>query len=138
MRQVVKDFMEQYQVDKQSLEELKREKPLLYKDIETTAFSGIDTIYKTPDDQILIIENTIRGNITKISYDVDYDGKMDIFEIFEAGNNQVHRQYDVNRDGVIDIIESDMNNDDVLDASELKINVEGQFIPFTTFNTIVM
>jgi hypothetical protein len=137
-RLVIENLMAKYQVDKQSLDELKKEKPLLNKYVKMTALNEIDTLYKTPDNETLIIENSVNGHITKISYDIDRDGKMEIFEFFDTGNIPVSRQFDVNRDGIIDIIENDYNKDEVLDINELKINIEGQFIPFTTINSIVM
>jgi hypothetical protein len=137
-RSLMEDIMVKYQQDKQSLGELKQEQSSLKKTVKVTAFNEINIVYTNPDNHTLIIQNITKGKIVKTSYDIDYDGKMDIFEYYDNENITISRQFDVNRDGIIDIIEKDYNNDGVLSTNELKINIEGQFIPFTTINTIIM
>jgi DNA repair exonuclease SbcCD ATPase subunit len=138
-RMFIEDFMTKYQADKQSLGELKEEKTSLKHNVKKTGFNEIIVVYDKSDNKTLIIESYINNDISKISYDIDRDGKMDIFEFFLNNNDEPYsREYDINRDGIIDIIEKDSNYDGVLSIDELKFNIEGQFIPFTTINGIIM
>ena len=48
------------------------------------------------------------------------------------------RKLDTNGDELIDILEEDKNHDGIIDTGELQINIEGMFIPFSTFSMIIM
>lgn len=135
----IRDIMNRYNSLKLSIEELKWEKFNFTLINETDSGQRVTKFLRSFNQKGTIKEILENGNISMILYDVDGDGREDVIEYYERNPNfPVRQEFDINSDGYTDVSMRDINDDGIIDANELNILLEGKFIPFSSFSTIIM
>lgn len=100
----------------------------------------IATNYYDEDGQMFITDYyDNNGNVLKTDYDINKNGKPDVIEYDTDTDGIIDTiEYYLNGHGKPDAIEHDTNGDGIIDTTEIDINIDGNFIPISSFGNIIM
>ena len=100
----------------------------------------IATNYYDEDGQMFITDYyDNNGNVLKTYYDINKNGKPDVIEYDTDTDGIIDTiEYYLNGHGKPDAIEHDTNGDGIIDTTEIDINIDGNFIPISSFGNIIM
>jgi len=138
-KQSIKESMSVYQSEKEAVHYIQNELSIMPRITEYPNPGVVSTRYLDSGNKTVAEELYVNGTRSLIRYDVDLDGRYDVVYFFKgSGSVPASKEYDLNRDGVFEVSEKDQNNDGIFDSNEMMIRIDGQFMPFTTVNALIM
>lgn len=100
----------------------------------------VATDYYDENGQIFITDYyDINGNVLKSDYNFNKNGKPDVIEYDTDTDGIIDTiEYYLNEHGEPNAVEHDTNGDGIIDTTEIDINIDGKFIPISSFGNIIM